>query len=245
MALPQREVFHPSALIVIQFLKTVKEYAEAKICPGRTIPVPECCPKCEATGEMIRWGRYQRAVKTGKEKYTLQIQRVKCQRCGATHALLPDFVHPYRHYLLRLMQKVIWLYLFVGLGIERLMKQLPSQGPEPATVQEWVQSFGYGAGYLLFDVLRHFVMSLYPESELSGRAPPDLERSGNAAQLKNSYHFWQWGEVLYARKKEVAPQMSFSDPEFFPFLGRWLQTQSIVPRIFWSPRRETTPTTPV
>jgi len=27
-------------------------------------------------------------------------------------------------------------------------------------------------------------------------------------------------------------------------LVRWLQTQSLVPRIFWSPRLETTPGTP-
>jgi hypothetical protein len=157
---------------------------------------------------------------------------------------LPDFVHPHRHYLLRLMQKVIWLYLFAGLGIERLMKQLSSQGPEPATVQEWVQSFGYGAGYLLLDVLRRFVMRLYPESELSGRAPPELERSGNAQQLKNSYHFCRYGEILYARQKEVEPKLSFSDAHFFPFLVGWLQTQALVPRIFWSPRLETTPSSP-
>jgi len=142
------------------------------------------------------------------------------------------------------MQKAIWLYLFVGLGIERLMKQMPSEGPEPATVQEWVRSFGYGAGHLLLDVLRRFVMTLYPESEVTGRAPPDLERSSNAAQLKRSYHFCKYGEILYARTKEVEPKMSFSDSDFFPFLIDWLQRQSIVPRIFWSPRLETTPTAP-
>jgi hypothetical protein len=239
-----REVFHRPALIVIQFLQTIKEYAKAKICPGRTIPVPECCPECRAKGEMIRWGRYQRSAKTGQQKYVIEIQRVRCKRCGATHALLPNFLHPYRHYVLKLMQKAIWLYLLVGLGIKRLMKQMPTVGPEPETVQEWVRSFGYGAGHLLLDVLRSFVTSLYPESELSGRAPPELERSGNATQLKRSYHFCKYGEILYARKKEVAPKMSFSDTKFFPFLIDWLQTQSIPPRIFWSPRLETTPTTP-
>jgi hypothetical protein len=111
-------------------------------------------------------------------------------------------------------------------------------------VQEWVRSFGYGGGYLLLDVLRRFVMALYPESEPSGRAPLELERSSHATQLKNSYHFWQWGEILYARKKEVEPKTSFSDTQFFPFLVGWLQAQSIVPRIFWSPRLETTPTAP-
>ena len=193
---------------------------------------------------MIRWGRYKRSAKTGEQKYALEIQRVRCKACGVTQALLPDFLHPYRHYLLELMQQVIWLYLFVGLGIERLMERLPLGGPEPSTVKEWVRSFGYGAGYLLLDVLRRFVMSLYPESELSGRAPPELERSGNAAQLKSSYHFCRYGEILYARKKEVEPKMSFSDTDFFPFLVRWLQEQSIAPRIFWSPCLERTPTTP-
>jgi hypothetical protein len=193
---------------------------------------------------MIRWGRYKRSVKTGEEKYNLQIQRVRCKACGRSQALLPDFLHPYRHYALKLLQQALWLYLFVGLGIERLLERLPPAGPEPATVQEWVRSFGYGAGYLLLDVLRRFMMSLYPESDLSGRAPPELERSRNAAQLKNSYHFWCWGELLYARTKEVEPKMSFSDTQFFPFLVRWLQGQSIAPRIFWSPRLERTPTTP-
>ncbi len=193
---------------------------------------------------MIRWGAYQRSVKTGEAKYELQIQRVRCKACGRSQALLPDFLHPYRHYLLSLLQKAIWLYLFVGLGIGRLIERLPPEGPEPSTVQEWVRSFGYGAGYLLLDVLRRFVMSLYAESDLSGRAPLELERSGHAEQLKKSYHFWRWGEILYARQKEVTPQMSFSDAQFFPFLVRWLQAQSIAPRIFWSPRLTGTPTTP-
>ena len=232
------------ALIVIHFPQTVKEYAEAEICPGRTVSVPECCPTCQVAGEMIRWGRYKRSVKTGELKYELQIQRVRCKACGRSQALLPDFLHPYRHYLLSLLQKAIELYLFVGLGIERLIERLPSAGPEPSTVQEWVRSFGYGAGYLLLDVLRRFVMSLYPESEGPGRAPSALERSGTAAQLKRSYHFWRWGEILYARKKEGEPKMRFSGAHFFPFLVRWLQAQSMTPRIFWSPRLVGTPTTP-
>ena len=90
-------------------------------------------------------------------------------------------------------------------------------------------------------VLRRFVMALYPESELSGRAPPELERSSNAQQLKNSYHFWQWGEVLYARKKEVAPQMSFSDTEFSPFWCDGCKRSHLCPgfsgRRVWKRRR--------
>jgi hypothetical protein len=38
--------------------------------------------------------------------------------------LLPDFLHPYRRYVVTLLQRVVFLYFFAGLGIERLTKRL-------------------------------------------------------------------------------------------------------------------------
>ena len=193
---------------------------------------------------MVRWGRYRRRVLTGTEDTPLQIQRIRCQACGRTQALLPDFLHPYRHFSLALLQRVMMLYLFAGLGFQNLMKQLPWDGPAPSTLREWVGAFAWGAGYLLFDVLRRFVMTLAPEVELSGPAPLHLERSRRATLLKKSYHFWRRGEVLYARKKETDPRLPFSDAHFFPFLLHWLQTVRLPPRLFRPPRLKTTPTTP-
>jgi hypothetical protein len=195
-------------------------------------------------GTLIRWGRYVRWVLTGEEKYKTEIQRVRCKECGKTHGLLPDFLHPYRRYTVGIMQKVIWLYLLAGMGYGRIMDELPSEGPGQETVREWVRSFGYGAGYLLLDVMGRFVMKLYPESEVTGRAPQELERSSQAEELKRSYHFWSWGEILYAHHKEVAPEIVFSDEGFFPYLLQWLQRQQMTPRLLWSPKLETTPTVP-
>ncbi len=124
------------------------------------------------------------------------------------------------------------------------MAEISSEGPVAETVREWVRSFGYGAGYLLLDVMRRFVMKLYPESEVTGRAPLELERSAKAEELKKSHHFCKWGEILYARHKEAVPEIIFSDQGYFAYLLQWLQRQQMPPRLFWSPKLETTPTTP-
>jgi len=136
------------------------------------------------------------------------------------------------------------MYLLEGMGFGRIMAEISSEGPGPETVREWVRSFGYGAGYLLLDVMRQFVMKLYPESEGPGRAPLELERSSQAEELKKSYHFWSWGEILYAHHKAIDPKIVFSDEGYFGYLLHWLQRQQLTPRIFWSPKLKTTPSAP-
>lgn len=236
---------HP-LLIVVHFRHTLEAYASAAICPGREIAVPACCPHgdCRAAGRLIRWGRYQRYGQTGEERYRLEIQRVRCQACGRTQALLPDFLHPHRWYVLRLLHQVVLLYLLGGLGFEQVLKQMPSGGPARDTIREWVSAFAYGAGYLLLEVLRRFVAGLGPLAELPEGSPPRLERSEQAELLQKSYHFWQWGEVLYARVKELEARTDYGAGQFFAFLLHWLQKQPLSPRLFWSPRLKTTPRVP-
>lgn len=236
-------------MIVIHFPQSVKEYAEASVCPGREIALPAGCPhpECQAQGKLIRWGRYRRWVYADGTQYHLQIQRVRCQACGRTQALLPDFLHPYRHYALCLMQLVMGLYLWAGLGFGRLWDKLPPLKPARTTVREWVRSFAYGAGYLLLDVLRRFGLALSSEVEQPGRAPAHLNRSRHPEQrrwLKRSYQFWRWGEWLYAWLKEKQARLLFSAAQLCSFLLHWLQTQYLPPRLFWSPDLETTPTVP-
>lgn len=50
---------------------------------------------CGCSGACIRYGSYRRHVKTDGRKLTLQIQRVLCQNCGRSHALLPSALVPY------------------------------------------------------------------------------------------------------------------------------------------------------
>jgi hypothetical protein len=99
------------------------------------------------------------------------MQRVRCQACGRTQALLPDFLHPHRWYVLRRLHQVVLLYLLGGLGFEQVLKQMPSGGPARETIREWVNAFAYGAGYLLLEVLRRFVAGLGPLAELPQGTP--------------------------------------------------------------------------
>jgi len=196
---------------------------------------------------LIRWGRYWRWISADETEYRIQIQRLRCKACGRTQALLPDFLHPYRHYAVSLMQQVMGLYLLVGLGFAHIWHELRPLKPARTTVREWVRAFAYGAGYLLLDALRRFVLALSLDLEQPGRAPAHLNRSRCPKQrwrLKRSYHFWRWGEWLYAWLKENQVRLLFSADQFFSFLLHWLQSQGLVPRLLWSPDLETSPTIP-
>lgn len=234
-------------VIVIHFPLTVKQYAQAESCPGRTIALPDRCPhpECRASGRLIRWGTYQRWACTEAGDYRLHIQRVRCQACGRTHSLLPDFLHPHRHYVLVLLHQVTWLYVIVGLGFSRLRQQLPETGPAPTTIREWVRAFAYGAGHLLLPALTSYLLRLVPQTELTGATPLHLTRSRSAHQwLKQAYQFWQVAQQVYAQVKDRQSELIFTVEHLFPFLLHWLQAHQLAPRLFWSPALTTTPTEP-
>jgi len=158
-------------VIVQHYPHSAKHYAEASPSPGVLFPIPDTCPACGAVNLLIRWGFYERWVYMGDERFTILIQRVRCNACEHTHSLLPDFLHPYRRYAVSLLQRVVFLYFFAGLGIERLTEHLPCQKPPRSTAREWITSFAYGAGRLLLDLLRRRLMELNPLAELPETPP--------------------------------------------------------------------------
>lgn len=239
-------------VIVQPFFGSVKEYIAVFLSQGCPFPLPDRCPHpdCQATGSLIRWGTYQRGALTGEADHRLRIQRVRCKACGRTHSLLPDFLHPHRHFVISLLQQVISLYLLAGLGWRRLMRQVQAEyarGPAPSTVREWVDSFAYGAGHLLFDYLLRHLLTLAPDIELPGEPPRHLKRvpeQRKRRRLENAHIFWLLAEQLYAQVKARLPYLHFSAGQLFPFLVHWLQSQPLPPRLFWSLALPTTPTRP-
>jgi hypothetical protein len=238
-----------SVVIVLEFAGSVKEYIAASQGKDPVFPVPEQCPHpdCQASGSLIRWGTYMRTAITGEADYRLPVQRVRCKACGRTHSLLPDFLHPYRRFIMRLLQQPITLYLLVGLDWRRLMRELPEEGPAHATVREWVDSFGYGTGHLLFDYPLRHLLTLAPGIELPGEPPGHLNRvpeQRKRPRLEKAHTFWLLAEQLYAQVKARLPYLHFSAAQLFPFLIHWLQSRSLPPRLFWSLVLPTTPTRP-
>jgi hypothetical protein len=237
-------------VIVYHFPGSVKQYIAVVPFPGRTCALPDRCPhpECRTAGSLIRWGTYERWACAAGKDYRIRVQRIRCKVCGRTHSLLPDFLHPYRHYVIRLLQNTIHLYLITGLGLDRLLRQMPEPGPARSTVREWIRSFAYGAGELLLDLLTRRLVALDPLAALPDSTPPEhLQRISDPIQhrrLARAHRFWLLAEQLYALVKVRQPCLDFAAARFFPFLLHWLQRQAVPPRLFWSPRLSTTPTIP-
>jgi hypothetical protein len=236
-------------VIVQHFAGSVKAYIEITRAHGRIFLLPDRCPHpdCQAVGSLIGWGSYERSAVTIEVDYRVRIWRVRCKVCGRTHSLLPDFLHPHRHFVIHLLQHVVSLYLLVGLGWRRLLRRLGGRGPARSTVREWVASFAYGAGYLLLDLLLRYLFAIAPDAELPEQPPEHLDRvpdSPRRRHLHKAHTFWLLAEHLYALVKARSPDLHFAVGQLFPFLLHWLQDQGMPPRLFWSPRLHTTPTCP-
>jgi hypothetical protein len=241
-------------VIVQHIADSVKAYIEAFSTRGCVLP--QCCPYpgCLAVDSLIRWGTYERWACEANVDHRIVIQRVRCKICGHTHSLLPDFLHPYRRYVTGLLQYVVLLYLFKGLGWTRLLTDLEEQkkadkpGPARSTIREWASAFAYGAGRLLLDVLTRTLLALDPLAELPDTTPPDhLKRIPDPARrrrLNRARCFWLLAEQLYAFVKGRKPDLTFSSRHLFAFVLHWLPEQAVPPRLLWSPRLTTTPKTP-
>ena len=53
------------------------------------------CPCCGKAGCLIRYGCYSRTIRYLCERVILTVQRLFCNHCRKTHALLPDLIVPY------------------------------------------------------------------------------------------------------------------------------------------------------
>jgi hypothetical protein len=77
-------------------------------------------------------------------------------------------------------------------------------------------------------------------------SPDHLDRVPDTTKhqrLTKAHYIWRWGEYLYAAVKKRLPYLHFAAAQLLPFLLQWLQEHQVTPRLFWSPRLATTPTT--
>ena len=70
------------------------------IMPNITDVHRNVCPWCHAKNKLIKYGNYERnisfLVDDSIENYRVSVQRVICNSCNHTHALLPNFIVPYK-----------------------------------------------------------------------------------------------------------------------------------------------------
>lgn len=61
-------------------------------------PLSRPCPSCGCRGNYVRHGRYLRHVVHRGREERVEVWRVRCMSCMATHALIPPGVVPYRQF---------------------------------------------------------------------------------------------------------------------------------------------------
>lgn len=65
---------------------------------GGRKPQEQPCPRCGCRGNYSPHGRYRRHLVSVGAARSVEVRRVRCMSCGATHAIIPEDVVPYRAY---------------------------------------------------------------------------------------------------------------------------------------------------
>lgn len=91
--------FNEKSLKSFSSYKEKSSYVQS-LMPDITNLHQQSCPCCYAKNQLIKYGTYQRnisiLVDENIENYRVSVQRIMCKSCGHTHALLPNFVVPYK-----------------------------------------------------------------------------------------------------------------------------------------------------
>lgn len=81
-------------MIIVYLGRNVKDYRQNFLRYLEALKLS--CPECD--GKTRYHDSYDRHVHIGEVVEWITINRVKCSRCNATHAVIPDFMRPYKHY---------------------------------------------------------------------------------------------------------------------------------------------------
>jgi hypothetical protein len=225
--------------LIAHFSGSIEEYQQGIGFAAWIMAVfPEICLHCGRKHVCILWSSYTRWVRTGADRFQIRIKRVRCSVCLVTDALLPSFLHPFRHYALSLIQQAIYLALDQGLWGWALVDAIDSCGqPALATIQEWVWSFALSAEAWLVVRLQREILTLDPQASLDlGRPPAHLQAIANPKRRAAFIQGWQalrLGEQLYADIRTRKPDLVFQARSLFAFALASLQTSMRIPRLLW------------
>jgi hypothetical protein len=226
--------------VVCFFAGSVEEY-QAQYAAWVLDVRPERCPHCGAEHMCIFWGSYARWVRLTTHRVAIRIERVRCTVCHVTDALLPSFLHMFRHYALFLIQRAISQAIDVGLWGDDLANAVgPYDQPAPATIREWVWFFALSADWLLPWLQPGTLWVLLGFDPLPaldpGRLPAHLQAIRNANRRAAFGHAWQalrLTEALYAAARARQIDLAFQADMLLAFLAAALGAAGRVPRLLW------------
>jgi hypothetical protein len=105
-------------------------------------PEKERCPFCNAIGQCRLYASYERHIVAfigGKViSSVIKIYRVRCT-CGHTHAILPDFIVPYRQYSLPFILLVLKSWFTHSMTLEEILE---TYGVSHKVLKQWKDIYG-------------------------------------------------------------------------------------------------------
>ena len=107
------------------------------------VPQTEVCPFCGSSGYCRFFASYDRFlidfINGCIHQRLVRIRRVRCESCGHTHAILPDFIVPYCQYSLSFILQALRVY-FLRLKTVRSLCDTFSISPQ--LFYRWLHVFG-------------------------------------------------------------------------------------------------------
>ena len=103
---------------------------------------PPGCPNCGGDGCLIGHGCYLRKAKGEEGVYLIWIKRWFCKICHRTLSVIPNFLLPYRHYLVQIVQAVVEAFFEIEQHWKRIIETCAQDGiPGLRTMQRWCKAF--------------------------------------------------------------------------------------------------------
>lgn len=100
----------PTVILAVQ-TESLKSYIEN---PSLVLEIVRPCPKC-MTRSLSRHGSVGRWVCFVSTALRITVFRMRCRPCGLTVTLLPDFLLPFGHYAVAVVETAVGMYL-AGVG---------------------------------------------------------------------------------------------------------------------------------
>jgi hypothetical protein len=162
-------------------------------------PRPGICPGCGEKNCLVGHGYYQRKAQDDQRVYFIRVKRWLCKVCHHSLSVLPNFLFPWRHYLVRVIQTVVAACFEHRLNWKQVEERSACRGtPALRTLQRWCKAF-------------------------AGHAPAWLDPQGEAPQAENaavallsaSLHLLAWSKTAWS------PLVGYGLNDRLRFLGLW------------------------
>jgi hypothetical protein len=157
-----------------------------------------------------------RKAKDEQKVYLIWVKRWWCKACHRTLSILPNFLFPWRHYLVRVIQAVVVACFERNLNWKQVCQNNAQQGtPALRTIQRWCKAFGGYAPTWLAGVQTFLAQHNSPSAWLDPQGEAPQAEQCATALLSASLHLLAWA------KTEWLGLVGYGLNDRLRFLGLW------------------------